>query len=309
MAGHPQRLDVQAARHALEELRQLERELVELRQVRRLDALERAREAVRRIGEIGSPAGILDRAAEELGANSEFDRVLISQVQDRALVPHALWLRDDRLGAAATLERMRHPPIALEYPLIEADVAHHQQAATVHVSADGSRVPSRLANELEWTSYVVVALTLRGATVGLLHADASPSDRTVDDVDQEVASVYADGLAGAFERAALRETLQRHRDELRSAVHWISGRLGGEHDDGDREAPELTVWRNADVDALTPREDQVLQLLIRGRTNGAIATALVISEGTVKYHVKNILRKLQATSRADAVARYLRGAP
>ena len=41
-------------------------------------------------------------------------------------------------------------------------------------------------------------------------------------------------------------------------------------------------------------------------TNMAIAEALVMREGTVKYHVKNILRKLGATSRADAVARYAR---
>ena len=38
----------------------------------------------------------------------------------------------------------------------------------------------------------------------------------------------------------------------------------------------------------------------------AIANALVVREGTVKYHVKNILRKLGATSRADAVARFVR---
>jgi LuxR family transcriptional regulator, regulator of acetate metabolism len=58
---------------------------------------------------------------------------------------------------------------------------------------------------------------------------------------------------------------------------------------------------------LTAREGEVIGLLARGMTNMAIARALVISEGTVKYHVKNILRKLQATSRADAVAKYLRG--
>jgi orotate phosphoribosyltransferase-like protein len=50
----------------------------------------------------------------------------------------------------------------------------------------------------------------------------------------------------------------------------------------------------------------VLQLMARGKTNKAIAETLVISEGTAKYHVKNVLRKLQATSRADAVARCLR---
>ena len=59
---------------------------------------------------------------------------------------------------------------------------------------------------------------------------------------------------------------------------------------------------------LTARETEVIGLLARGMTNMTIAHALVISEGTVKYHVKNILHKLGATSRADAVAKYLRGA-
>ena len=50
----------------------------------------------------------------------------------------------------------------------------------------------------------------------------------------------------------------------------------------------------------------MLRLLARGHTNREIANALVVREGTVKYHVKNILRKLGATSRADAVARFVR---
>ena len=37
-----------------------------------------------------------------------------------------------------------------------------------------------------------------------------------------------------------------------------------------------------------------------GKTNGDIARALFVSEGTVKFHVKNILRKMQASNRADA---------
>ncbi|HJS93947.1 MAG TPA: helix-turn-helix transcriptional regulator, partial [Solirubrobacteraceae bacterium] len=61
------------------------------------------------------------------------------------------------------------------------------------------------------------------------------------------------------------------------------------------------------AEALTARELDVLRLLARGQTNLEIAHALVVREGTVKYHVKNILRKLGATSRADAVSRYARG--
>jgi DNA-binding NarL/FixJ family response regulator len=46
--------------------------------------------------------------------------------------------------------------------------------------------------------------------------------------------------------------------------------------------------------------------MARGRTNSAVAAELVISEGTVKFHVNNILRKLHAGNRAEAASRYLR---
>ena len=73
-----------------------------------------------------------------------------------------------------------------------------------------------------------------------------------------------------------------------------------------QEAAVRALAAQAVSGSLTPRELEVLRLLSRGNTNGAIARALVVREGTVKYHVKNILRKLGATSRADAVARYVR---
>ena len=94
-------------------------------------------------------------------------------------------------------------------------------------------------------------------------------------------------------------------------MSWMSERLA--HDTGPARPARAADGGGADGDAeralgdLTAREGEVIGLLARGMTNMAIARALVISEGTVKYHVKNILRKLQATSRADAVAKYLRG--
>ena len=44
--------------------------------------------------------------------------------------------------------------------------------------------------------------------------------------------------------------------------------------------------------ALTPRETQVLELMAEGRSNGAIAATLVVSEGAVEKHVSSIFTKL-----------------
>ncbi|RLC60804.1 MAG: hypothetical protein DRI80_10190 [Chloroflexota bacterium] len=56
-------------------------------------------------------------------------------------------------------------------------------------------------------------------------------------------------------------------------------------------------------EALTPRELEVLRLLAAGASNRAIAERLFISQNTVKTHVARILRKLDASSRTEAVAR------
>jgi NarL family two-component system response regulator LiaR len=52
---------------------------------------------------------------------------------------------------------------------------------------------------------------------------------------------------------------------------------------------------------LTEREREVLHLMVKGRDNSQIAEKLFISQATVKFHVSNILSKLQASSRTEAV--------
>ncbi|MBI4311527.1 MAG: response regulator transcription factor [Chloroflexi bacterium] len=53
---------------------------------------------------------------------------------------------------------------------------------------------------------------------------------------------------------------------------------------------------------LTDREEEVLQLVAQGRTNKEIASQLVVSESTVKYHLRNILDKLHLENRAQVMA-------
>lgn len=56
---------------------------------------------------------------------------------------------------------------------------------------------------------------------------------------------------------------------------------------------------------LTARQMEIVRLIARGMTNAAIAERLVVSEGTIKWHVKQILAKTNSSNRAEAIARVL----
>jgi DNA-binding NarL/FixJ family response regulator len=78
---------------------------------------------------------------------------------------------------------------------------------------------------------------------------------------------------------------------------------------------QLLVRRRRDdpLRALTPREREVLTLMAEGRSNSAIARTLVVTDGAVEKHVRNIFTKLQLPPdeehhrRVLAVLAYLRG--
>ncbi len=63
---------------------------------------------------------------------------------------------------------------------------------------------------------------------------------------------------------------------------------------------EVSARRRPDGQLLTPREQEVLRLIARGRPNKVIARDLGLSEKTVKTHVSNILGKLGLTDRTQA---------
>ena len=92
--------------------------------------------------------------------------------------------------------------------------------------------------------------------------------------------------------------LSRSSEELGRRAAELGGRAGSDH--GPRD-PLTSV-------ELTARQKEVLALAAEGLANRAIAERLVVSETTIKSHVREILRRLQAANRTEAVSRYLREA-
>ena len=73
------------------------------------------------------------------------------------------------------------------------------------------------------------------------------------------------------------------------------------------ESPASTAIDDiADVETLTPRELEVVELVAQGLSNKSIAVRLGISDQTVKFHLTSITGKLGAANRTDAVRRAVR---
>jgi DNA-binding CsgD family transcriptional regulator len=283
-------------------------------------ALARIDEAVARLRQITSPQAMLGRAPAELSASSELDRVILSRVEDGAMVAEAVYFRGDDRGAQAALEALRSAPVPLDHSLIETEVLRRRRATVVADARIHPRVHRPTAELLGWHSYVAAPVVERKRVIAVLHADRGAE--TVDVLHRDVLWEFASGLAAAHESARLRRTLRGEREQLRQFLTWLDAR-SGELNDADIDltleaAPSLpppgrleTGLARIDDRAvfdgvITRRELDVLRLLAEGATNRAIADELVISQGTVKFHVNGILRKLRAANRAEAVARYIK---
>ncbi|MEE4022563.1 response regulator transcription factor [Gordonia sp. PKS22-38] len=89
--------------------------------------------------------------------------------------------------------------------------------------------------------------------------------------------------------------------ELVRAIQAVSGG-GSAFDPRSAEIVLRTVSGEGDApEALTEREREILRLLAEGLSNKRIGQTLYISESTVKFHIRNIIRKLGVSKRTDAV--------
>ena len=280
----------------------------------RLAACERVRREVDQLAQLGPASQIVDRCTAAAAAAADLDRVVLSRIDDGTLVVERVHTGASD-GVAAPLGQT---PLRLSYPLLECELLRRRQARLV-TDIDHSQ-PARYAflDTLRWRAYVATPILVDGIAVGFLHGDRAPDRRPLAQLDADALEHFAMWFAVVFERAVLRRRLRDQRREIRRIASWAEARSGelsdraidlasnlAEEQDRRAGAPEL-VTEDGLPTHLTSRELDVLRLMAEGKTNGDIARVLFVSEGTVKFHVKNILRKMQASNRADASARYLR---
>ncbi|WCB94883.1 hypothetical protein DSM104299_03623 [Baekduia alba] len=270
-----------------------------------------------RLTELG-PASEIRAHAPALAAQAlRLDRVVLTSIVDGALLAEAIFAGSERT-AADLLARLREQPVALEYPLLEGEMLRRRRAQVVHTPQHDRTTRTLFADALEWTQYIAAPIVLDGRVVGFFHGDRRQNDPELDEHDAADLAFFAACFALVYERAVLRHRLRTQREEMHQIASWADARTGelGDrsvtiaHDASDTDSTPLcqTSGRgeNALRDLLTRRELEVLRLMVQGETNAGIARELVVSEGTVKFHVKNILRKMHAANRAEATSRYLR---
>jgi DNA-binding NarL/FixJ family response regulator len=120
---------------------------------------------------------------------------------------------------------------------------------------------------------------------------------SVSDAAEDVIGVIRAGARGYVTKTISREELVDAIDRIAEGDAVFSPRLAGFVLDAFRAGDP--VGADAELETLTPREREVLQLIARGYRYKEIAGRLHLSVKTVEVHVSSVLRKLQLSSRHE----------
>ena len=141
------------------------------------------------------------------------------------------------------------------------------------------------------------------ATRDLRRRDGSPPvlALTTFDDDQVLAGMLRAGASGFVLKGIPAGDLHRAVRAVAEGGAWLDPAVTGRVLAIYRSAAPQRTGRDADLDALTGREREVLTLIGQGKANAEIAAELFVSEGTIKTHINHLFTKLRLRDRAAAV--------
>jgi len=259
---------------------------------------------------------LLESVCESAAAACGFDRVMLSRIEGQLWRPWRSYSRtigDVERTFRNWIENM--PLIRLDTVLAESALVIDRLPVLVHDVRSAGRVHGPMVRAAALTSYVAAPIVAGDRVIGLLHADFVARD--VEPADRDLLWAFATGFGQVFERAVLLARIREQRIQVQHLMQTVAGVLdeiaSAEVELARRGQTDITtnpsapaVEQQAFHTTLTSREEEVLALMATGATNDRIAERLVIATGTVKSHVKQILRKLEVDNRAEAIAQYLK---
>lgn len=309
----------------LQEIKSSTDRLRDAQLARQVGAGELVREALRTLDDARSVEELMSRAPVA-GSLLGFDRTVLSRIDDALWVPETAFVDGDAKWADEIVQAGRDDRRTLDSSLLETQLVRARRPLLVTDLAGRSNLHRAMVDTSLTRSYAAAPIVAWGEVIGFVHADCYHQGRDLDATDRDRLWMFCEGLGYLITRAAALEDLENLSGELdrlttetRDALREISrhGALSqgvaqpAASPGGSMRRPLSPVEGRSRPapgahTALTKREVDVLHLMSGGHTNGQIASRLVISEGTVKSHVKHILRKLDAANRAEAVSRWLR---
>ena len=259
------------------------------------------------------PRKMIYAAGEVLSREFAYARTMISTVRGSLWLPQYAYIEDQGSDphSRSLLEFITDRQIQLSDAPLETELVRKRCGVFAPSPQDDKRVFKEIMEASGCFGYIGAPITVQGRAIGILHADRPEPHGIVTMDHLEQLEAFAECLSVAFESAALEEKAAQQRlevDNLCGSVDELLGRTA---------RPELWSLPGAvlrhdafchrdqpTVAELTSREREIMSHVATGATNGQIARCLVISEGTVKSHLKHIAKKLNTSSRAAAVATY-----
>lgn len=308
-------LDIVRAAYELADIARLMRRSATDRRANGLSSVQRALADLRAIG---TAELMLRRCTQVVCERCGFDRAILYRVEDDSVFPASAFDRRDREYESKVIHFAEKLGRAvLGDMLLETDMLRRRTPGIVHNAQHDPRTYKPWVSLSGVRSYVAAPIAPQGRVIGFLHADVHCQRREVDIVDRDILWAFAEGCGYALERTLLRDQVSRQRERIREMLRTADQLV---IEIGESELALERVERDATQHAttalptggtrihalLTPREIEVMELLVHGATNKQIAERFVLAEATVKSHVTHVYRKLHAGNRAEAVQRYMR---